>query len=81
MTIWFQLFAKTGALGGGTTLAVMSRASLGHTGRALVASPATKLIYGLVLAAAVARIGAALEPRFAIALLDAAGIAWAMAST
>jgi uncharacterized protein involved in response to NO len=61
------------------TLAVMSRASLGHTGRALVASPATKLIYGLVFAAAVARIGAALEPRFAMALLDAAGIAWAMA--
>jgi uncharacterized protein involved in response to NO len=73
------LHAWTAGAFGGMTLAVMSRASLGHTGRALVASPATKLIYGLVFAAAVARIGAALEPRFAMALLDAAGIAWAMA--
>ena len=40
------------------TLAVMTRATLGHTGRTLVASPATQIIYGLALAAALARIAA-----------------------
>jgi uncharacterized protein involved in response to NO len=34
---------------GAMTLAVMSRASLGHTGRALLAAPVTQMIYLLVL--------------------------------
>jgi uncharacterized protein involved in response to NO len=59
------LHAWTAGAFGGMTLAVMSRASLGHTGRTLVASPATKLVYVLVFVAAVARICAALEPSFA----------------
>lgn len=42
------------------TLAVMTRASLGHTGQALTAGPGTLLIYAFVLVAALARIGAAL---------------------
>jgi uncharacterized protein involved in response to NO len=36
-------------------VAVMSRASLGHTGRALIAGPATVTVYGLVTLAAVTR--------------------------
>jgi uncharacterized protein involved in response to NO len=40
------------------TLAVMTRASLGHTGQALVASPATQAIYAFALLAALARIAA-----------------------
>ncbi|MBW7948149.1 MAG: NnrS family protein [Pseudorhodoplanes sp.] len=38
------------------TLAVMTRASLGHTGRALAATPATQAIYAFAFAAAVLRI-------------------------
>ena len=41
------------------TLAVMTRASLGHTGQPLQAGPATQAIYGFVLLAAVLRIVAA----------------------
>jgi uncharacterized protein involved in response to NO len=42
------------------TLAVMTRASLGHTGSALAASRATELIYALVVASAVSRLAASL---------------------
>ena len=40
------------------TLAVMTRASLGHTGRALIATGATQAIYAAALLAAVVRIAA-----------------------
>lgn len=73
------IHAWTGGAFGGMTLAVMSRASLGHTGRALVASKATQAVYLLVFVAAAARIGAAVEPRLGSGLLDAAGLAWAAA--
>ena len=43
----------------GMTLAVMTRATLGHTGRALVATPATKLLYALAAMATLCRIAAA----------------------
>jgi uncharacterized protein involved in response to NO len=57
----------------------MSRATLGHTGRRLEASPATHLIYASVIVAAVARICAVLEVDHTGALLAVAGIAWAAA--
>ncbi len=41
---------------GTMTLAVMTRASLGHSGRALTAGPTTSAIYALIIAAALARI-------------------------
>jgi uncharacterized protein involved in response to NO len=63
----------TGAIGL-MTLAVMTRATLGHTGRPLQAGPATQAIYALVLVSALLRIAAALTGP--IALLDAAGTAW-----
>ena len=44
------------------TLAVMTRASLGHTGRELFASAGTQAIYALAVAGALARICASLEP-------------------
>ena len=61
------------------TLAVMSRASLGHTGRALVASPALQAVYAAALIAALARICAVLHPEWSEALLSVAAFAWAAA--
>lgn len=58
------------------TLAVMSRASLGHTGRPLVASTATQVVYALVIAAAFARIAAALVPAWSSGLIYAAAACW-----
>ena len=59
------------------TLAVMTRASLGHTGHQLAASVRTEIIYLFALIAALARILAAFEP--SSALLYAAGLAWMLA--
>ncbi|MGE8943378.1 NnrS family protein [Leptospira interrogans] len=63
-----DLVAPTGALHGWTvgaigimTLAVMTRASLGHTGRQLTASRPIQLIYLAAIIAAVARIAAAFD--------------------
>jgi uncharacterized protein involved in response to NO len=64
---------------GTMTLAVMSRASLGHTGRALTAALPTQFIYAAVLTAALARICAALEPSASEPLLHVAAAAWAAA--
>jgi len=61
------------------TLAVMSRATLGHTGRQLKASLATQIIYAAVLVAAVSRVYAVLDPQHAELLLVVAGFAWATA--
>ncbi|HLX16431.1 MAG TPA: NnrS family protein [Bradyrhizobium sp.] len=61
------------------TLAVMSRATLGHTGQPLTASLATQAIYAAIVVAAVARICAALEPAYSEALLHLAAFAWAIA--
>ena len=54
------IHAWAGGAVGTMTLAVMTRASLGHTGRALIASIATQAIYVAVVLAAVTRIAAAL---------------------
>jgi len=56
------------------TLAVMTRASLGHTGQPLQAGRGTELIYLAVLAAAVLRIIAAFIG--SIGLLELAGVGW-----
>ena len=68
----------TGAIGT-MTLAVMTRASLGHTGRPLTASPTTRAIYVAVVIAALARIAAALQPEWTTLLLHIAAFAWAAA--
>lgn len=73
------LHAWTAGAMGLMTLAVMSRASLGHTGRPLVASPALQAIYAAALAAALLRIAAALLPEMAAPLLALATVAWVAA--
>lgn len=79
------LVSPTGAVHGFTagaialmTLAVMTRASLGHSGRALTASPPIQAIYAAALVAALARVAAAFdvlrEP-----MLHLSAAAWVMA--
>lgn len=61
------------------TLAIMTRATLGHTGRPLVARPMTEAIYGLVVAAGICRVAAAIHPDLGIVLLHLATIFWVLA--
>ena len=61
------------------TLAVMTRASLGHTGQPLTASPATQVIYAAIIVAAVSRICAVIHPVYSEALLHIAALAWVIA--
>ncbi|MGO9942421.1 MAG: NnrS family protein [Rhodoblastus sp.] len=61
------------------TLAVMTRASLGHTGQALHAGKGVQAIYAAVLLAAAARIVAALAPQWSFVSLHVAAFAWALA--
>jgi uncharacterized protein involved in response to NO len=64
---------------GTMTLAVMTRASLGHTGQALVASAATQAIYAGIVIAALARICSSLQPDWSAPLLHVAAFAWVVA--
>ena len=58
------------------TLAVMTRASRGHTGRPLAASRTTTASYLLLFAAAVARPLAELVPAGYYGILAFSGVAW-----
>lgn len=60
----------------GMIVAIMTRATLGHTGRALFADRATILIYLALFVAALARVVAALWPQVAEPLLYVAAAAW-----
>lgn len=64
---------------GTLTLAVMTRASLGHTGNALVAWPATQAVYAAIVIAALARICSSLDPGWSEWLLPISAFAWAAA--
>ena len=72
------LHAWTAGAFGTVTLAVMSRASLGHTGRPLIATAATQACYALVVIGSVARICSALG-HGPVALLYIAGLCWSLA--
>jgi uncharacterized protein involved in response to NO len=72
------LHAWMAGAAGVMTLAVMSRATLGHTGQALHASKATLLIYAAIIVAALLRIGAVLMPGY-VPLLHTAALAWVVA--
>jgi uncharacterized protein involved in response to NO len=61
---------------GTTTLAVMTRASRGHTGHALSASPLTTAAYVCLIAAAVLRPLAELAPDIYHPLLSASALGW-----
>jgi uncharacterized protein involved in response to NO len=58
------------------TLAVMTRATLGHTGRQLAATAGTQVIYLAVVLAALTRVTAALLNAWTIPLLHLAAFAW-----
>ncbi len=58
------------------TLAVMTRATLGHTGQALTADRATVAIYALLVASVGARFLAGLMPGLAPTLHGVSGLAW-----
>ena len=64
---------------GTLTLAVMTRASLGHTGNALIAWPATQAVYAAVVIAALARICSSLQPAWSEWLLHISAFAWVAA--
>ncbi|HML28401.1 MAG TPA: NnrS family protein, partial [Hyphomicrobium sp.] len=61
---------------GTMTLAMMTRATLGHTGRELIASNATQVIYLAVVAAMLARVTMEFLPTLMLPLMYAAAIAW-----
>ena len=65
-----------GGAAGLMTLAVMTRATLGHTGQPLTAGPGTVGIYAALLAAVLARLAAGLWPDQAHDFLLVAGLAW-----
>lgn len=81
--LWPRIMPTSGALHAWTTgamglmtLAIMTRATLGHTGRDVTSTPTTLAIYGAVLVAALARIAAPLLPAFYYQMLLTAGVAW-----
>jgi uncharacterized protein involved in response to NO len=68
------IHAWTAGAAGLMTLAVMTRATLGHTGRPLTASGTTQAIYALAFIAALARIAAAFTG--SLELIHVAAFAW-----
>jgi uncharacterized protein involved in response to NO len=68
--------ALTAGTMGTMILAVMTRATLGHTGRVLRADVATLVIYALVSVAAVLRVVAAWVTEGQMDLLEVAAVAW-----
>jgi uncharacterized protein involved in response to NO len=71
--------AWTAGAVGTMTLAVMTRATLGHTGHALTASRATVAIYGAVIVAAVLRMAAPFVSSLTETLLTLSGSVWSLA--
>jgi uncharacterized protein involved in response to NO len=71
------LHALTAGAIGTMTLAVMTRATLGHTGRALTAGPGTLLIYMCVSLGALFRVAAPIAPDLPV--LPLSGLLWALA--
>jgi len=68
----------TGAMGV-ETLAMMTRATRGHTGRARVADRSTTAIYLLILSAAAVRVSAPFLTDWTLALLAISATLWALA--
>ena len=61
------------------TLAVMTRATLGHTGRPLQANFGTQIVYGAVVTAAISRVGASLFTSQSDVLLQLSALVWIVA--
>ncbi|SMF51301.1 uncharacterized protein involved in response to NO [Tistlia consotensis] len=73
------IHALTAGALGSITLAVMTRATLGHTGRPLTAGAATLAIYLAITLAAATRLAAVLLPELMLPLLAVSGTAWVAA--
>lgn len=73
------LHALTAGAIGTMTLAVMTRASLGHTGREIKANGPTLAIFALINAAALVRVAAPLSPGDYLNMLALSGIFWSAA--
>ena len=71
--------ALTAGAAGVMTLAVMTRATLGHTGRARTADRSTLVIYLAINLAAVVRVAAPFAPELRTLLLGLAGAFWSLA--
>jgi uncharacterized protein involved in response to NO len=61
------------------TLAVMTRATRGHTGRPIVADGVTVAVYGLVTLGALLRVAAPFLDGLYAPLLISGGVAWSLA--
>ncbi|NBC31784.1 MAG: hypothetical protein GVY13_03810 [Alphaproteobacteria bacterium] len=70
------IHAWTAGAMGTMILAISTRATLGHTGRALTAGPGTALIYALVSLAALTRVAAPVLPDRFILLIASASSFW-----
>ncbi|WP_025034177.1 NnrS family protein [Bradyrhizobium sp. DOA9] len=73
------IHAWTAGAAGTMTLAVMTRACLGHSGQALTASPAIQAIYAAIVIAALARVAAVVLPAHNGVLLHIAACGWTIA--
>lgn len=80
---WPDIMPPSGALHAWTTgamgimtLAVMTRATRGHTGRDVKSTPATTVIYVAIFAAALVRVAAPLVPGLYYATLIVAALGW-----
>ena len=73
------IHALTAGAMGVMTLAMMTRATRGHTGRPRVADRATTLIYATVLLAAVVRVCAPFHVEWSPALLTLSAVLWSLA--
>ncbi len=78
---WHQagVHAFTGGAIGLMTLAVMTRASRGHSGRPLSAPLGTQLVYLGVVLATLIRMAAALLPEHTMLLVPLSGLLWVLA--
>ena len=70
------MHALTAGAAGTMTIAVMTRASLGHSGRALIADRSTSAIYALIVLGALARIVTPFVPLPYVTALSWAGLLW-----
>lgn len=73
------LHALTAGAVGTMTLAVMTRASLGHSGRAIAAGPATIAIYAAVNLGAALRVAAPFAGDHHVDMLTVSGMVWSAA--
>ncbi|MGE0037724.1 MAG: NnrS family protein [Xanthobacteraceae bacterium] len=81
--MWPQLLPQTGAPHAWTTgamgimtLAIMTRATRGHTGHDIVSTPATNLIYAAIIVAALTRVVAPVSPGLTTELLYLSAATW-----